>query len=262
MLVDSHCHLDYPGLVEEVDAVVARAHESGVGTMLTIATRISGVESALGVAERHEGVVCAIGVHPHHAAKEPVEDESDLLAWVEHTKVVGIGESGLDFHYDNSPRDVQERCFRTHIRAARSSGLPLVVHTRDADAETEKILSEEMAEGAFTGVVHCYSTSRRLGEAAVEMGLHLGIGGILTFPKSDPLREAVLDLPLERMLLETDAPYLAPVPMRGKRNEPAYVTHVAKRLAELKGMPVSEIERVTTENFFRLFRKAERPAAS
>jgi TatD DNase family protein len=262
VLVDSHCHLDFPGLVEERDAVLARARVAGVGMIQTIGTRLSTFEQVVAIAEAHRGVYCSVGVHPHRAAKEPLDEPARLLAWAEHPKVIGVGESGLDYHYDHSPRDVQAAVFRLHIEAARQSGLPLIVHTRDADRDTADLLRAAMAEAPFTGVIHCYSSSPELGFAAVEMGLYLGLGGILTFKKSDQLRATVRELPLERLLLETDAPYLAPEPFRGRRNEPAYVAHVAAMLAEVKGVDLAEIERATTDNFFRLFTKAKRAARS
>ncbi len=256
MLVDSHCHLDFPGLVEERAQVVERARTAGVGVMQTIATRLSTFEQVLAIAAADPGIFCSVGVHPHQADEEGVDDPAPLVARARHAKVIGIGESGLDYYYDNSSRAGQERRFRAHIAAARESGLPLIVHTRDADRDTIDVLRAAMAEGPFAGVIHCYSSSPELGFAAVEMGLHLGLGGILTFKRSDELRATVRALPLDRLILETDAPYLAPQPFRGKRNEPAYVAHVATTLAEVKGLPVGEIARATTENFFRLFAKA------
>jgi TatD DNase family protein len=262
VLVDSHCHLDFPGLVEERDAVLARARVAGVGMIQTIGTRLSTFEQVVAIAEANHGVYCSVGVHPHRAAKEPLDEPAQLLAWAEHPRVIGIGESGLDYYYDHSPRDVQAAVFRLHIEAARQSGLPLIVHTRDADRDTADLLRTAMAEAPFAGVIHCYSSSPELGFAAVEMGLYLGLGGILTFKKSDQLRATVRELPLERLLLETDAPYLAPEPFRGRRNEPAYVAHVAATLAEVKDLALAEVETATTDNFFRLFTKAQRPAGS
>jgi TatD DNase family protein len=262
VLVDSHCHLDFPALAGERDAVIARAQAAGVGAMQTIGTRLASFEQVLAIAEAYPAVYCSVGVHPHRAAKEPLEDPDQLLTWASHPKVIGIGESGLDFYYDNSPRDVQADVFRVHIRAAREGGLPLIVHTRDADRDTAALLRAAMADGPFTGVIHCYSSSPELGFAAVEMGLYLGLGGILTFKKSDQLRATVRALPLDRLLLETDAPYLAPEPFRGKRNEPAYVPHVAATLADIKGLALAEIEAATTDNFFRLFTKAKRPTGA
>jgi TatD DNase family protein len=256
MLVDSHCHLDYPGLAEDEAGVVARARAAGVSVMLTIGTRLSTFERALALAERHEEVWCSVGVHPHEAGSEGIDDPEQLLRRAAHPKVIGIGESGLDHYYDRSPRDRQAASFRAHIEAARVSGLPLIVHTRDADEDTAAILEAEMARGRFTGVVHCFSSSRRLAERATGIGLHLGLGGILTFKRSDELRAIVADMPRDRLLLETDAPYLAPVPMRGKTNEPAYLVFVAQVLADVLGLDVDALARLTTDNFFRLFTKA------
>jgi TatD DNase family protein len=260
MLVDSHCHLDFPALAQESEAVLARARAAGVEVMQTIGTRLGTFGRVLAIAEANPGVYCAVGVHPHRAAKECIEDPAPLLAELKHPKVIGVGESGLDYYYQHAPRDVQARVFRAHIEAARGSGLPLVVHTRDADQETIAILREAMAAGRFTGVIHCYSSSPELAWQAIELGLYLGIGGILTFRRSDELRETVRELPLDRLLLETDAPYLAPEPFRGQRNEPANVAAVAARLAEIKQIPIGEVERATTANFFRLFAKARPPA--
>jgi TatD DNase family protein len=262
VLVDSHCHLDFPALAEDREAVLARARAAGVVLMQTIGTRLDTFDQVLAIAEANPDVCCSVGMHPHRTAKEPLDGPDRLVAWASHPKVIGIGESGLDYYYDNSPRDVQADVFRMHIQAARESGLPLIVHTREADRDTADLLRAAMAEGAFTGVIHCYSSSPELGFAAVEMGLYLGLGGILTFKRSDQLRATVRELPLERLLLETDAPYLAPEPFRGKRNEPAYVAHVAARFAELKGLALAEVEAATTDNFFRLFAKAKRPAGS
>ena len=201
--------------------MIARAQAAGVAIIQTIGTRLGTFEQVLAIAEAYPGVYCSVGVHPHRAAKEPWTVRVGCATWAAHPKVIGIGESGLDYFYDNSPRDVQADVFRVHIQAARESGLPLIVHTRDADRDTADLLRAAMTEGPFTGVIHCYSSSPELGFAAIEMGLYLGLGGILTFKKSDQLRATVRELPLERLLLETDAPYLAPEPFRGKRNEPA-----------------------------------------
>jgi TatD DNase family protein len=259
MLVDSHCHLDFPPLAQESQAVLARARAAGVRVLQTIGTRLSTFERVLAIAEAGEGVYCSVGVHPHQAETEGVDDPAPLLAHAGHPKVIGIGESGLDYHYQHSGRDAQVNVFRAHIRAARESGLPLIVHTREADRDTIEILREAMAEGHFTGVIHCYSSSPELAFTAVELGFYLGLGGILTFKRSEQLRDTVRELPLERLLLETDAPYLAPEPFRGKRNEPAYVAYVAARLAEVRGIAAAEVEQATTGNFFRLFAKAKAP---
>ena len=256
MIVDSHCHLDFPGLAEREAAVVAEARAAGVGLMVTIATRRESWPTAIALAGRHPEVRAAIGIHPHEAGREGLDDPSPLLDAAADPHVVGIGETGLDHFYDLSPRDRQAASFRTHIQAARATGLPLIVHTRDADEETMAILEDEMAARPFTGVIHCYSSSRLLAERAVAIGLYLGIGGILTFKRSEDLRATVAAMPLDRLLLETDAPYLAPVPKRGRTNEPAFTVHVARTLAQVRGVTMAEIERATTENFFRLFGKA------
>jgi TatD DNase family protein len=255
MLVDSHCHLDFPDLAGEVDAVVARARAAGVGTLVTIGTKLSEAEKVIAIAERFPNVWATVGVHPHEAAVEPGEDTARLVELARHPKVVGIGETGLDYFYEHSPRERQAACFRAHIAAARETGLPLIVHTRDADADTAKILAEEMEQGAYTGLLHCFSSSRQLAEQAVKLGLYVSFSGILTFKSADAVREAAQAVPEDRLLIETDAPYLAPVPMRGKRNEPAFVVHTAKRLAELRSRTAAELESVTTANFHRLFRK-------
>ncbi|SDD73591.1 TatD family hydrolase [Rhodospira trueperi] len=261
MLVDSHCHLDFPDLAEDLDEVVARARQAGVGHMLTICTHVTRFERVLAVARRFEGVDCTVGIHPHEAGKEPETSAETLMALADDPKVIGFGETGLDFFYEHSPRDAQERSFRQHIRAARESGLPVIVHTRDADTDTVRILGEEQAEGAFPGLIHCFSSSAQLAERAVELGMMVSISGIVTFKKAEALRETVRALPLDHLLVETDAPYLAPVPKRGKRNEPAFTAYTAATVAEVKGVSEAELARATTDNFFRLFTKARRPAA-
>ncbi len=222
MIVDSHCHLDYPGLAEDEAGVIARAHSAGVDLMVHIAAKRGGWPVGTALAERRPEVFCAVGIHPHEAGTEGLDEPGPLVEQASHPKVVAIGESGLDYFYDHAPRDRQLTSFRTHVRAARATGLPLIVHTRDADDDTMALLEAEMEEGPFTGVIHCYSSSRRLAERAVAIGLYLGIGGIVTFKKSEELRATLRDMPLDRLLLETDAPYLAPVPFRGRTNEPAY----------------------------------------
>jgi TatD DNase family protein len=261
MLVDSHCHLDFPDLAEDLDEVVARAQRAGVGHMLTICTHVTRFEQVLATARRFDSVDCTVGIHPHEAGKEPETSAETLMAMAADPKVVGFGETGLDFFYEHSPRDAQERSFLEHIRAAREMGLPVVVHTRDADAETIRILQEEQAKGAFPGLIHCFSSGPDLAEKAVELGMMVSISGIATFKKADALRETIRAIPLENLLVETDAPYLAPVPKRGKRNEPAYTVHTAAVVAEVKGIPPADLARATTANFFRLFTKARRPAS-
>jgi len=256
MLVDSHCHLDFPDFAPETGAVVARAKSAGIGHMLTISTRVRRFEDVLAVANRYPEVTCSVGTHPHYASEETDVSVGELVELTAHPKVVAIGEAGLDYFYRKSTREDQEAGFRTHIAAARQTGLPLVIHTRDADEDTSRILREEMANGAFPAVLHCYTGGRALAETGIELGLYVSFSGILTFPKSAALRELAASLPLDRLLVETDAPYLAPQPFRGKRNEPAYVKHTAKMLAETKGVSEQEIAARTSENFFRLFSKA------
>jgi len=259
MLVDSHCHLDYDGLAEDLDGVLGRAGAAGVGTFLTIGTRIAAFPGVRAIAERYPQVWCSIGIHPHEAANENA-DPAALVAAARHPKVVGIGETGLDYYYDSSPRDQQQRNFRLHLDAAQEAGLPVIVHTRDADADTAAILEETARRGPVSGVLHCFTSGRALAERAVELGFYVSMSGILTFKNAEDLRATAKALPLDRLLVETDAPYLAPVPMRGKPNEPAFVAHTAKRLAELRGIPVAELAAATTDNFFRLFAKAKRTA--
>jgi len=259
MLVDSHCHLDFPEFAPELDAVMARARAAGVGTCVTIGTKLSTFERTQAIATGYADVWCTIGSHPHEAKVEPLTDSKQLLEAARNPKVVGIGETGLDYYYEHSPREAQARNFRVHIAAAREADLPLIVHTRDADDDTIAILEDEMGRGPFRGLIHCFTGTQRLADAAVAMGFCVSASGIATFKNSVALREVLRSVPLDRLLVETDAPYLAPVPHRGKRNEPAFVAHTATSLAELKGVAVSELARATTENFFRLFTKAAPP---
>lgn len=260
MLVDSHCHLDFPDFADELDDVVERARRNGVGLMLTICTHLTRFERVLAVAERYDDVYCTVGIHPHEAGSEPETTAERLIALAEHPKVVGFGETGLDYFYEHSPRDAQKTSFLAHIEASRRTGLPVVIHTRDAEADTMDILATEMDKGSFTGVVHCFSSSAELAEKAVECGLYISLSGIVTFKKADDLRETVKGVPLERLLVETDAPYLAPVPKRGKRNEPAFTVHTAEVVAELKDTPSDVFAKASTENFLTLFSKVPRPA--
>lgn len=257
MLIDSHCHLDY--FVEaEIEAVLARARDAGVARMVTIGTRVGQAAAVKALAERFPDTVWGtVGVHPHNAAEPPMPTVEELVSLADHPRVVGVGESGLDYFYDKAPRDVQQEGFRRHIRAGRAAGLPLVIHARHADDDVLTILEEERAAGGpFDFVLHCFSSGRRLAERGVELGGYVSFSGILTFPKSPEIREIARDLPEDRLLVETDAPYLAPVPLRGKRCEPAHVAHTAKVLAEVRGVPLGRVEQVTTANFQRLFRKA------
>ena len=260
MLVDSHCHLDFPKFAPQLDAVVARAGDAGVGVCVTIGTRLSGFERVHEIAELFPNVYCSIGIHPHDAEKEPLKDESPLIERAKLAKVVGIGETGLDYFYEHAPRQAQVANFRAHIAAARETKLPLIVHTRDADDDTIAVLREEMDRGAFTGVIHCFTGTRRLAEASLELGFYISVSGIATFKKSDQLRAVLRDVPMERLLVETDAPFLAPMPLRGKTNEPSFVVHTAAALAALKGVSAEELAAATTDNFFRLFTRAMPPA--
>ena len=258
MLVDSHCHLDFPDFTAELDQVVARAVGVGVGTMVTISTRVRRFEAVRAVAERFANVFCSVGTHPHNAHEELDVTADDLVRIAEHPKVVAIGEAGLDYHYDNSPREAQRAGFLTHIAAARATGLPLVIHAREADADLAAILQEESKKGAFPAVLHCFSSGRALAETGVALGHYVSFSGILTFKNAQEIRDIARDLPENRLLVETDAPYLAPPPHRGKRNEPAFVVETAAVLAQVRGISREAIAERTTENFFRLFAKVPR----
>jgi TatD DNase family protein len=262
MLIDSHCHLDFPDFAEERDAIVARAAAAGVARMVTISTRVRRHAEVLAIAERYPQVYCSVGTHPHYAHEELDIGADDLIARTRHPKVVAIGEAGLDYHYDNSPREAQARGLRAHIAAARTTGLPLVIHSRDADADMARLLEEETGKGAFPAVLHCYTGGPDLAQRAIALGLFVSFTGILTFRKSDALRAIAASLPADRILVETDAPYLAPGPHRGKRNEPAFVVETARVLAERRGTSLDDIAGQTTDNFFRLFAKVPRPAAA
>jgi TatD DNase family protein len=256
MLVDSHCHLDFPDFAEERADVMTRARAAGVGCMLSISTKLSTFPAVRRLAEDNADVFCTVGIHPHEAEAETLTDVETLIAATTHPRVVGIGETGLDYHYDHSDRAVQERVFRAHIAAARKTGLPLVVHAREADAYMADILRGEARKGVFRGLMHCFSSSQELAEEAVKIGLYISFSGILTFKNAESVRATARRIPRDRLLVETDAPYLAPVPNRGKRNEPAFVVHTARALAELRGESADAIAEATTENFFRLFAKA------
>src|ERR1700733_11397981 len=259
MLIDSHCHLDFPDFATELDAVAERARDAGVARMVSISTRVARQDALLKIAERFDDVYCSVGTHPHYAHEESDVSAADLVARARHPKVIAFGEAGLDYHYDNSPRDAQERGFRTHIAAARQTGLPLVIHSRQADSNTARILEEEAGQGAFPAVLHCFTGGPELARRAVALGLYVSFSGILTFKNSSVLRTVAAELPADRILVETDAPYLAPNPFRGKRNEPAYVVETAKILAETRGVSFAQIAQQTSDNFFRLFNKVPRP---
>lgn len=256
MIVDSHCHLDFPDFAAELDAVVERARAAGVGRMVTIGTRVRRAAQVRAIAERYDDVFCSVGTHPHNAGEEADVTLDELLAEADHPKVVAIGEAGLDYHYDTAPRDAQHASFRLHITAARQTGLPLVIHARDADDDVAAILEDEYAKGAFAFVLHCFTAGPELARRAVALGGYVSFSGILTFKTGAPLRDIAAALPADRVLVETDAPYLAPNPWRGKRNEPSYVVETARILGEARGISADEIAALTTANFFRLFSRA------
>ncbi len=255
MLIDSHCHLDYfHG--DDLAAVLARARDAGVGEMVSISTRLDQAPDLIALAMAQETVWCTIGVHPHHVAEAPLAEIAALVALAAHPRVIGIGESGLDYFYDRAPRPLQQESFRRHIRAAREAAVPLVIHARDADEDIAAILDDETARGGpFAFLLHCFRYGRELAETALALGGYISFSGMLTFPKSEAIREIARAVPAERLLVETDAPYLAPVPYRGKRNEPAFVAHTAQKLAELRGLDAAALARLTTANFRRLFSK-------
>ena len=262
MLIDSHCHLDFEALSDDLDGVMARAAAAGVTHMVTISTLVDKFSTYAGLAERYDNVWCSVGTHPHNAAEEMDITADELVKLAEHPRVVAIGEAGLDYFYDHAPREAQAAGFRTHIAAARRTGLPLVIHARDADEDVAAILTEETGKGAFPFILHCFSSGRALAETGVKLGGYVSFSGILTFRKSEELRTIARDLPRDRLLVETDAPYLAPVPFRGRTNEPAFVAHTAAVLAETLGLSADELARITTENVFRLFTKMPRPAGA
>ncbi|AEV37653.1 hydrolase, TatD family protein [Pseudovibrio sp. FO-BEG1] len=259
MLVDSHCHLDFPDFAEERDQIIERAHEAGVKLMVTICTRVRKFEQIKEIAEAYDSVYCSVGTHPHQAGEETDVTAEELIELSKHPKVVAIGEAGLDYFYDNASPEDQEKVLRTHIKAARETQLPLVIHSRDADDDMMRILEEEMKIGAFPALLHCFSSGKELAMKGLELGLYVSFSGILTFKRSTELREIAAELPIDRLLVETDAPYLAPQPWRGKRNEPAYVAHTNKVLAEALGVSEEEMAEATTQNFLRLFSKVPQP---
>lgn len=255
MLVDSHCHLNYEGIVEHQDAVLDRARDAGVGRFLNISTRESEWEDIVSTAERNDDVFASIGIHPHNADEHQHIDEDRLRAAVDHPKVVGIGETGLDYYYEHSDREAQQRLFRRHITVARETKLPVIIHTRDAEDDTLAILRDEMEQGAFPALIHCFTASGAFGDTVLELGLSISISGIVTFKNAKDLQEMAARVPTDRLLIETDAPFLAPVPHRGKTCEPAYVADTARFVAELRGIDIEELSSTTTRNFFELFAK-------
>jgi TatD DNase family protein len=260
-VVDSHCHLDFDEFAADLDGVVARAEAVGVGLIVTIGTRLTTFAKTLSIAERFANVFCSVGVHPHNAASEGARQARELIELASHPKVVAIGEAGLDYHYDFSPRDVQEQSFRMQIDAARQTGLPLIVHSREAEEDTARVLEEEMRKGAFTPLLHCFSSGAELAERGLAIGAYISFSGILTFKTATAIAGVAQKAPADRVLVETDAPYLAPVPHRGKVNEPALVVHTLRKLAELRSTDEKDMAVTTNRNFFRLFAKVPRPAA-
>ena len=256
MLVDSHCHLDFDDFEEDLDEIICRAKENGITTILNAGNNIDELDRQLELSEKYPFIYTAVGVHPHNASEYENITAQDFIAKAGHKKVVGIGECGLDYYYDYSPRDTQIRIFREQIKAAQETGLPLIIHTRDADEDTMAVLDEEYKKKPFTGEIHCFSSSQKLADFALSIGFYISASGIITFNKSGELREIFEDIPLERLLVETDAPFLAPIPMRGRRNEPSFVLHTAERLAQLKNVPLEKLAQITSDNFFNLFRKA------
>ena len=260
-IVDSHCHLEFEQLSDDLPGVIARANAAGVAMMVTISTRVRRFQRLLDIVEAHENVYCTVGTHPHQAAEETDVTVDELVRLAEHPKVIGIGEAGLDYHYDTSPRDIQAASFRVHIEAARQTGLPLIIHSRAAEEDTALILEAEMGKGAFKPLLHCFSSKPELARRGLAIGAYLSFSGILTFKTAEEIRQAAELAPMNRLLVETDAPYLAPVPYRGKTNEPAYTAFTLAKLAEVKAVSVDDMARATTENFFRLFTKARKTAA-
>jgi len=260
VLIDSHCHLDFPDFASERDAVVERARAAGLKRMITISTRTEAFGSISLIADNYDDVFCTVGTHPHHAHEEADVSQDRLVELARHPKCVGIGEAGLDYRYDQTPRDIAARVFRTHIGAARQCGLPIVIHARDADADIAAILRDEMEKGDFAGLLHCFTASAMLAETALSLGLYISFSGVLTFKNSRPLREIARAVPMDRLLVETDAPYLAPVPYRGKCNEPAFVAATAQVLADVRGVSPQTIAAETSANALRLFSKMPAPA--
>lgn len=255
-LVDSHCHLDFDDFGTDFAAVLDRARENGVARMLTICTRVTKFDQVLKIAESADNIRCSVGIHPHEAANEPEVDVARLAELAQHPRVVAIGEAGLDYFYDKSPRARQQDVFATHVEASRVTGLPLIVHSRDADADTVRLLEVGARKGGLTGVIHCFTSTQYLADAALEMGFYISLSGIVTFKSAEALRLVAKTIPLDRLLVETDSPYLAPIPMRGKRNEPAFVRHTAQYVADFRGLSFDALAAQTTANFDRLFAKA------
>ncbi|PWR25908.1 TatD family hydrolase [Zavarzinia aquatilis] len=257
MLIDSHCHLDFPNFAADLDAVMERARLAGVGAMLTIGTSLAKSAQVIAVAERFPNVWASVGIHPHEAEAEAGVQARTLVELSRHPKVIAIGETGLDYFYEHAPREVQKTSFRAHIEASRQTGLPIIIHTRDADEDTAEILREEMAKGPFPGLIHCFTSSAWFADVALDLGLYISFSGIVTFKTAENLRAVAARVPADRLLVETDSPYLAPIPHRGKRNEPAFVAATAAAVARERGVTVEDLARQSTENFRLLFAKAD-----
>lgn len=262
MLIDSHCHLEYEGLVEDQQAVLARAREAGVGGFLNISTRQREWDRVVATAAREPDVWASIGIHPHEADQHADLGEGALLAAAAHPRVIAIGETGLDYYYDKSDRDVQQALFRTHIAVARETGLPIVIHTRDAEDDTAHILEDEMGKGAFPALIHCFTASADFGRKVLDLGLTISISGIVTFKNAKDLQAVVETIPEDRLLVETDSPFLAPIPHRGRKCEPAFTVDTARFVASLRGVTLEHLAQATTRNFFGLFTKAKLPESA
>lgn len=256
MLVDSHCHLNFPDLENKIADVVQRASDMDVKYMQTICTRLGEFPQILDIANDYDNIWCSVGVHPNNVAEEELTNADELIKLAQDNKVIGIGETGLDYYYEHSPRQKQQQSFREHLKASAETGLPVIVHTRDADDDTLEILQEQYAQKPFKGLIHCFSTGSKLAYSAIELGMYISISGIVTFKKATALQDIVKELPIEKLLVETDAPYLAPTPHRGKTNEPGFTRHTAEFIAELKNIPYEQVAKITTDNFFNLFTKA------
>lgn len=257
MLVDSHCHLNFPDFKDDLENIILRAKEAGVGVMQTICTEMTEFEDVYAISEKNEGVFCSVGVHPNDSGKQELVCMDELIDKTARRKVIGIGETGLDYHYEYSDRGLQKHSFLEHIKAARETGLPLIIHTRDAEEDTINILKEEISKGSFKFLIHCFTSTKQLADISVQLGGYISVSGIITFKNAGAIRDALIDVPIDRILVETDSPYLAPIPHRGKRNEPSYVVQVNKALANLKNISEEECAKITTENFFRLFDKVK-----
>lgn len=256
MLVDSHCHLDFNDFEDDMDEVVARARECGVSLILNAGNNLDELNNQLALSEKYPFIYAAAGVHPHNASEYPDLTAEELIAKTDHPKVIGIGETGLDYYYDYAPRDLQIKLLKEHIKAAQETGLPLIIHNRDSDEDMMNVLGEAHRQKAFSGVIHCFSSSQKFADFALSIGFYISASGIITFNKSGDIRDVFETIPLNRLLVETDAPFLAPIPQRGHRNEPSYVRYTAEKLAQLRDIPFEQMAQLTSDNFCNLFRKA------